>query len=130
MIDQDGWLHTGDIAIVDDDGWYTIVGRIKEIIKYKGYQVFPAELEMILIEHPQVADCAVIGVEDDDAGEIPTAFVVPAGDKIDPDALIDFVAEQVAPYKRIRAIRVVEQIPKSSSGRILRRMLHEPGRAA
>ena len=84
---------------------------------------------MILLEHPQVADCAVIGLEDDEAGEIPTAFVVPAGNEIDPDALIEFVAEQVAPYKRIRAIRVVEQIPKSPSGRILRRMLHEPERA-
>jgi acyl-CoA synthetase (AMP-forming)/AMP-acid ligase II len=130
MIDHDGWLHTGDIAIVDDDGWYTIVGRIKEIIKYKGFQVFPAELELILIEHPQVADCAVIGIEDDEAGEVPTAFVVPAGDEIDPGALIEFVAPQVAPYKRIRAIRIVEQIPRSSSGRILRRMLHEPESAA
>ena len=76
-VDQDGWLRSGDIAVVDEEGWFTIVGRIKEIIKYKGFQVFPAELEMILIAHPGVADCAVIGVDDEEAGEVPQAFVVP-----------------------------------------------------
>ncbi|MBV8992704.1 MAG: AMP-binding protein, partial [Pseudonocardiales bacterium] len=100
MIDQDGWLHRGDIAIVDEQGWFTIVGRIKEMIKYKGYQVAPDELEAILITHPQVADCAVIGVADEEAGELPKAFVVPTAAELDPGSVIRFVAEQVAPYKR------------------------------
>jgi acyl-CoA synthetase (AMP-forming)/AMP-acid ligase II len=125
MIDPDGWLRSGDIAVVDDDGWFEIVGRIKEIIKYKGFQVFPAELEMILSAHPGVADCAVIGAADEEAGEVPKAFVVPAGDDLDHDSVMRFVAERVAPYKRIRAIQLVHQIPKSPSGRILRHMLSE-----
>ena len=124
-IDRDGWLRTGDIATVDDDGWFTVVGRIKEIIKYKGYQVFPAELEMLLLSHPDVADGAVIGVDDVEAGEIPKAFVVPASDAIDADAVLSYVAERVAPYKRIRAIELIDEIPKSQSGRVLRRVLHE-----
>ena len=125
MIDQDGWLRSGDIAVVDEQGWFTIVGRIKEMIKYKGYQVAPAELEAILITHPQVADCAVIGVADEEAGELPKAFVVPTGGELDPDSVMRFVAEQVAPYKRIRAVEIVDEIPKSPSGRILRRVLEE-----
>jgi acyl-CoA synthetase (AMP-forming)/AMP-acid ligase II len=125
MIDRDGWLRSGDIAVIDEDGWFTIVGRIKEIIKYKGFQVFPAELEMILIDHADVADCAVIGVADEEAGEVPKAFVVPAGDKLDSESVLRYVAERVAPYKRIRAIQIVEEIPKSPSGRILRRVLRE-----
>ena len=124
-IDPDGWLRTGDIAIKDEEGWFEIVGRIKEIIKSKGFQVFPAELEMILADHPAVADCAVIGVADDRAGEIPTAYIVPAGDNFDPDAILQYVAERVAPYKRIRAIEAVDQIPKSASGRILRHLLRD-----
>ena len=130
MVDADGWLRSGDIAVVDDDGWYSIVGRIKEIIKYKGYQVFPAELEMIMIGHPGVADCAVIAVPDDQAGEVPKAFVVPAGDELDAESLMAFVAGQVSPYKRIRAIEVVQEIPRSQSGRILRHVLRERERAA
>ena len=129
-VDQDGWLRSGDIAVVDEEGWFTIVGRIKEIIKYKGFQVFPAELEMILIAHPGVADCAVIGVDDEEAGEVPQAFVVPESDDLDPKAVMQFVAEQVAPYKRIRAIEIVEEIPKSPSGRVLRRVLRERQPAA
>lgn len=125
MIDDDGWLHSGDVAIVDEDGWFAIVDRVKELIKYKGFQVAPAELEAILITHPQVADCAVIGVPDDEAGELPKAFVVPAGDDLDTDALTAFVAEQVAPHKRIRAMELVQEIPKSPSGKILRRLLRD-----
>ncbi len=130
MIDEDGWLHSGDVAIVDNDGWFAIVDRVKELIKYKGFQVAPAELEAILITHPQVADCAVIGIPDDEAGELPKAFVVPAGDDLDTDALTTFVAEQVAPHKRIRAIELVEEIPKSPSGKILRRLLRDRERVA
>jgi acyl-CoA synthetase (AMP-forming)/AMP-acid ligase II len=123
MIDAEGWLHSGDVAIVDEDGWFEIVDRVKELIKYKGFQVAPAELEAILITHPHVADCAVIGIPDDEAGELPKAFVVPAGDDLEIDALTGFVAEQVAPHKRIRAIELVAEIPKSPSGKILRRLL-------
>jgi acyl-CoA synthetase (AMP-forming)/AMP-acid ligase II len=125
MIDNDGWLHSGDVAIVDEDGWFAIVDRVKELIKYKGFQVAPAELEAILITHPQVADCAVIGIPDDEAGELPKAFVVPAGDDLDVEVLMTFVAEQVAPHKRIRAIELVAEIPKSPSGKILRRLLRD-----
>ncbi|HET6918638.1 MAG TPA: AMP-binding protein [Jiangellaceae bacterium] len=129
MIDQDGWLRSGDIAVVDEDGWFTVIARVKEIIKYKGFQVAPAELEAILVGHPQVADCAVIGIADKDAGEIPKAFVVPAGDQLDAESVLQFVRDRVAPHKRIRAIEVVEEIPKSPSGRILRRVLEERERS-
>jgi acyl-CoA synthetase (AMP-forming)/AMP-acid ligase II len=122
-IDPEGWLRTGDLGIADQDGWLTIVDRIKELIKYKGLQVAPAELEAILITHPQVADCAVIGVPDQEAGEVPKAFVVPAGDDFDADAVLAFVAGQVAPHKRIRAIERVPEIPKSPAGKVLRRLL-------
>lgn len=122
MIDEDGWLHTGDIAIVDDEGYFSIVDRLKELIKYKGYQVAPAELEALLLEHPQINDAAVIGRADEDAGEIPVAYVVAEG--LDVDVVMQFVAERVAPHKRIRAVEFIEQIPKSASGKILRRELH------
>ena len=125
MIDAEGWLHSGDVAVVDEDGWFTIIDRVKELIKYKGFQVAPAELEAILITHPQVADCAVIGVPDDEAGELPKALVVPASHDLDTDALAAFVAEQVAPHKRLRVIELVAEIPKSPSGKILRRLLRE-----
>jgi len=123
VIDREGWLHTGDLGIADEDGWLTIADRVKELIKYKGLQVAPAELEAILITHPQVADCAVIGVPDQEAGEVPKAFVVPAGDDFDGQAVLAFVAGQVAPYKRIRLIEPVPEIPKSPSGKVLRRLL-------
>jgi len=125
MIDDDGWLHSGDVAIVDEDGWFAIVDRVKELIKYKGFQVAPAELEAILITHPQVADCAVIGVPDEETGELPKAFVVPVGDDLDTGMLTAFIAQQVAPHKRIRAIELVDEIPKSPSGKILRRLLRD-----
>jgi acyl-CoA synthetase (AMP-forming)/AMP-acid ligase II len=124
-IDADGWLHTGDIAIVDEDGFYSIVDRLKELIKYKGYQVPPAELEAILIAHPEVADCAVIGVPDEEAGEIPKAFIVPAGDGCDADGLMAHVADQVMPQKQVRIVEVIDEIPKSPSGKILRRVLKD-----
>ena len=124
-IDSDRWLHTGDVAVRDADGFYSIVDRLKELIKYKGFQVPPAELEALLITHSDVADVAVIGVPDDEAGELPKAFVVPAGDSIDADALMEFVAERVAPQKRVRLMESVEEIPKSPSGKILRRVLKD-----
>ena len=130
VIDHAGWLHTGDLGTADEDGWLTVVDRVKELIKYKGLQVAPAELEAILITHPQVADCAVIGVPDEEAGEVPKAFVVPAGDNFDGKAVLAFVAGQVAPYKRIRLIECTPEIPKSPSGKILRRLLRSPERVS
>jgi acyl-CoA synthetase (AMP-forming)/AMP-acid ligase II len=124
-LDADGWLHTGDIATRDADGFYSIVDRLKELIKYKGFQVPPAELEALMITHPAVADVAVIGVPDEEAGELPKAFVVPADDELDEEELMAWVADRVAPQKRIRLVESVEEIPKSPSGKILRRVLKE-----
>ncbi len=122
-IDSDGWLHTGDVAEMDDEGYYSIVDRLKELIKYKGFQVPPAELEAILINHPGVADCAVIGVPDEEAGEIPKGFVVVSDEEVTDDELMAFVAEKVSPQKKLRQIERIEAIPKSASGKILRREL-------
>jgi acyl-CoA synthetase (AMP-forming)/AMP-acid ligase II len=129
-VDPDGWLHTGDIATSDDDGFFAIVDRLKELIKYKGFQVAPAELEALLITHPAIADVAVIGSPDEEAGELPKAFVVAAGDELDADELMAWVADQVSPQKRIRLVERVDEIPKSPSGKILRRVLVERERAA
>jgi acyl-CoA synthetase (AMP-forming)/AMP-acid ligase II len=121
-IDADGWLHTGDIGYADEDGYFWIVDRVKELIKYNAFQVAPAELEALLVTHPAVADAAVIGVPDEAAGELPKAFVVRRGE-VTEDELIAFVAEQVAPYKRIRLVEFIDQVPKSPTGKILRRVL-------
>jgi acyl-CoA synthetase (AMP-forming)/AMP-acid ligase II len=120
----DGWLRTGDIGRMDEGGYFFIVDRLKELIKYKGYQVPPAELEAVLVSHPQVKDAGVIGVPMEDGGESPKACVVTDGD-VDPDELIAYVAERVAPYKRIREVELVDEIPKSASGKILRRVLRD-----
>jgi acyl-CoA synthetase (AMP-forming)/AMP-acid ligase II len=128
-VDEGGWLHTGDVATVDGDGYFRIVDRLKELIKYKGYQVAPAELEALLITHPGVGDVAVIGVADEEAGELPKAFVVPAHDDLDPEELMDWAGEQVAPQKRVRLVEITDEIPKSPSGKILRRVLVERERA-
>jgi acyl-CoA synthetase (AMP-forming)/AMP-acid ligase II len=124
-VDEEGWLHSGDIAVIDDDGDCFIVDRLKELIKFKGYQVAPAELEALLITHPGVQDVAVIGVADEEAGELPKAFVVAAGEDLDDDELMAWVSERVAPYKRVRLVERIEEIPKSPSGKILRRVLVE-----
>src|SRR5215213_5461326 len=122
---EDGWLKTGDVALIEEGEIWRIVDRVKELIKYKGYQVPPAELEALLIGHPDVADAAVIPIADESGGEAPKACVVPAGEELDCDALMAFVAERVAPYKRIRAVEIVDEIPKSPSGKILRRLLRD-----
>jgi acyl-CoA synthetase (AMP-forming)/AMP-acid ligase II len=122
---QDGWLKTGDVALVEDGGVFRIVDRVKELIKYKGYQVPPAELEALLVGHPGIADAAVIPIPDEDGGEAPKACVVAAGDAPDADELMAWVAEHVAPYKRIRAVEFVDEIPRSPSGKILRRLLRD-----
>ena len=128
MIDDEGWLHTGDIGYADEQGRFFIVDRLKELIKYKGMQVAPAELEGLLLKHPAVADAAVIGSPDQEAGEVPKAFIVRKGE-VDADGIMAFVAEHVAPHKKIRRVDFVEQIPKSPSGKILRRLLVEQERA-
>jgi len=127
-LDADGWLHTGDIGRVDADGYFTIVDRLKELIKYKGFQVPPAELEAVLRTHPAVGDAAVIPIPDEECGEVPKAFVV-LRRAVPPEALLAYVAERVAPYKKIRAVEVVDAIPRSPSGKILRRVLREHERA-
>jgi acyl-CoA synthetase (AMP-forming)/AMP-acid ligase II len=121
-IDQDGWLHTGDIARFDADGNLFLLDRVKELIKVKGFQVAPAELEAILRGHPAVADAAVIPVPDERAGELPKAYVVPAH-QVTPDELIDYVAARVAPHKRIHQVAFTDAIPTSPSGKTLRRLL-------
>ncbi|MGI9623716.1 MAG: AMP-binding protein [Acidimicrobiales bacterium] len=127
-IDADGWLHTGDVAIIDDDDHVSIVDRVKELIKYKGFQVPPAELEALIITHAAVADVAVIGVPDEEAGELPKAFVVlKPGEEATADQIMEFVAEDVAGYKKIRLVEFIDEIPKSPSGKILRRFLRDQG---
>ena len=128
-IDADGFLHTGDIVEVGEQGEVYVVDRLKELIKYKGYQVAPAELEALLVGHPQIADAAVIGVPDEDAGEVPKGFIVASGD-VTPDEVTAWVAERVSPYKRLRAVEIVDEIPKSASGKILRRLLVDKERSA
>jgi acyl-CoA synthetase (AMP-forming)/AMP-acid ligase II len=124
LIDADGWLHTGDIGTVDKNGWWHVVDRVKELIKYKGYQVAPAELEAVLLASPDVADAAVIGVYDERGDEVPKAFVVRApGSTATEDDVLAFVAERTAPYKRVRQLEFIEAVPKSASGKILRREL-------
>lgn len=130
ILDAEGWLHTGDIGYFDGDGYFFIVDRLKELIKYKGYQVAPAELEGTLLTHPAVADAAVIPSRDEEAGEVPKAFVaLKPGATADADELMAYVAERVAPYKRIRRLEFLDQVPKSPSGKILRRVLVERERA-
>ena len=126
-LDADGWLHTGDVAIVDEENHVSIVDRIKELIKYKGFQVPPAELEAVLVTHPAVADAAVIGIPDEEAGELPKAFVTlaPGAGSLTLEDLQAHVAEHLATYKQVRALEVLEAIPKSASGKILRRELRD-----
>ena len=126
----DGWLHTGDIVRMDEDGYVWVLDRKKELIKYKGFQVPPAELEGLLLEHPSVADAAVIGKADEESGEIPKAFVVcKEGQEASAADIIEFVASRVSTFKHIREVEFVDSIPKNPSGKILRRILVEQERA-
>ncbi len=129
LIDEDGWLHTGDVAYVDGDGFFFIVDRVKELIKYKGYQVAPAQLEGVLATHPAVADAAVIGVPDEEAGEVPKAFVALKA-PVSPEELLAFAAVRLAPYERIRELELVDAVPRSPSGKLLRRLIRDREREA
>nr|KYP65237.1 4-coumarate--CoA ligase-like 5 [Cajanus cajan] len=123
-LDSKGWLRTGDVCYIDNDGFIFIVDRLKELIKYKGYQVPPAELEALLLTHPAILDAAVIPYPDKEAGQVPMAYVVrKAGSSLSESQVMDFVAEQVAPYKRIRKVAFISSIPKNPSGKILRKDL-------
>lgn len=126
-VDADGWLHTGDLARIDEDGFMSIVDRVKELIKYKGFQVAPAELEALIVTHPAVADVAVVGMPDDEAGELPKAFVSlkPNVDAPSAQDIRDFVSAHVASYKQVHEVDFIDSIPKSASGKILRRLLRD-----
>ncbi|WP_405831140.1 4-coumarate--CoA ligase family protein [Streptomyces sp. NBC_01176] len=125
MIEPDGWLHTGDVGYVDADGWLFVVDRVKELIKYKGFQVAPAELEALLLTHPGIADAAVVGVYNEDNNEVPHAHVVRqrSATELSAGEVMMYVAERVAPYKRVRGVTFVEEVPRAASGKILRREL-------
>jgi len=130
-ITPDGWLHTGDIVRADDDDYIWVLDRKKELIKYKGFQVPPAELEGLLLGHPAVADAAVIGVQDEESGEVPKAFVVAKeGQSPSAEEIMEYIAGQVATFKQIRRVQFVDAIPKNPSGKILRRVLIEQERGA
>jgi acyl-CoA synthetase (AMP-forming)/AMP-acid ligase II len=128
-VDAEGWLHTGDIGMMDHDGYLTVVDRLKELIKVKGFQVAPAELESLLLKHPKIADVAVIPIADEESGEVPKAIVV-MREPLTADEVIEFLLPKVAHYKRVRQVAFVDAIPKSPSGKILRRILVERERAA
>ncbi|KAB2073083.1 hypothetical protein ES319_A07G060000v1 [Gossypium barbadense] len=123
-LDSEGWLKTGDICYFDSEGFLYVVDRLKELIKYKAYQVPPAELEHLLHSHPEIVDAAVIPYPDEEAGQIPMAYVVRnPGSNITQAQVMDFIAKQVAPYKKIRRVAFINSIPKTPAGKILRREL-------
>ncbi|WP_307859085.1 AMP-binding protein [Herbiconiux sp. SYSU D00978] len=124
VLDDDGWLHTGDIARMGEQGEFYVVDRLRELIRVDGEHVAPAELEALLLQHPEIADAAVVGATDDAGREFPKAFVVRARDSaLDEQAVLEFVAENADEHKRVRAVAFVDAVPKSASGKILRRHL-------
>jgi long-chain acyl-CoA synthetase len=121
---RNGWLYTGDIAWKDAEGYVYILDRKKEMIQRGGHKIAPAELEGILMEHPAVQDCAVVGIPEPGDEEFPKAFVVlHPGIVVEPEELMEFVAERVPDYKQIRELALIPEIPKNFSGKILRRIL-------
>jgi 4-coumarate--CoA ligase len=126
---DDGFLRTGDIGYIDDDGFVYVVDRAKELIKYKGHQVAPAELEDVLNHHPGIADSCCVRGQNAEGEEIPKAYVVrkdnDEGNELTEEQVLEFVAERVAPYKKVRAVEFIDAIPKSPTGKMLRRQLQE-----
>jgi long-chain acyl-CoA synthetase len=133
-IDADGWFHTGDVGVLDEDGYLAIVDRTKDMLLYKGYNVFPRELEEILFGVPGVAGAAVVGRPDEEAGELPVAYVVRRGDDagaaLTAESLMGAVNERVVPYKRLRDVVFVDAIPVSAAGKVLKRELAARERAS
>ncbi|TFG18771.1 MAG: hypothetical protein EU530_08170, partial [Promethearchaeota archaeon] len=125
---RDGWLYTGDVGVCDEEGYLSIKSRIKNLIKYKGHSVFPAEIEAYLMEHPAIMDAAVIGIPDPDVGENLKAFVVIKDEfkgKVTEQEIIDWMKERVAAYKYPRIVEFIPEMPKSAVGKVLHRMLRE-----
>ncbi len=129
-LSTDGWLKTGDIAYYDENGFFYITDRIKELIKVRGFQVPPAEIEALLLTHPNISDAAVIAIKDELSGELPRAYVTLKKDEISQNVteeeVKDWVKERVAPFKRLEGgVEFIEQVPKSPSGKLLRRILKD-----
>ncbi|TYJ25597.1 hypothetical protein E1A91_A07G060700v1 [Gossypium mustelinum] len=125
ILDSEGWLKTGDICYFDSEGFLYVVDRLKELIKYKAYQVPPAELEHLLHSHPEIVDAAVVPYPDEEAGQIPMAYVVKnPGSNITEAQIMDFIAEQVAPYKKIRRVAFITSITRTPAGKILRKLIN------
>jgi long-chain acyl-CoA synthetase len=123
---RNGWLYTGDLALMNRDGYFRIVDRKKEIIKYKGYTIAPGEVESVLYQHYAVKECAVVGKQDISSGEIPKAFIVlNEGYTTPAEEFIDFCKQRIAPYKRIREVEFIDEIPKTKVGKVLRRLLRD-----
>lgn len=121
---SEGWLRTGDLCYINEEGCVYLVDRLKDLIKYKAYQVAPAELEELLLSHPDITEAVVIPYPDQESGQIPMAYIVKnSNSKLDEKDVVNFVAKQVAPYKKIRRVAFVNSVPKNSSGKILRKDL-------
>ncbi|VDM80150.1 unnamed protein product [Strongylus vulgaris] len=128
---KDGWMHTGDVGYVDDDGYLFIVDRIKELIKVKGFQVPPAELENILTQHPAISEAVVVGIPHDTKGEVPKAYVVRQSDDLSENEVKAFVEERVSPHKHlVGGVEFVQEIPKNTSGKPLRRVLRDRNKSS
>jgi acyl-CoA synthetase (AMP-forming)/AMP-acid ligase II len=124
ILTDDGWVRTGDLVAIRDDGQLEIRDRLKELIKVKGASVAPAEIELVLRQHPAVRDAGVVGVPDADRGEAPIAFVALEA-PVEPGELAEFAAARLAGYKRPREIVVIDEVPRTATGKVLRRALRE-----
>jgi len=127
VIDQARWMHTGDLATLDEDGYCNIVGRIKDMVIRGGENVYPREVEEVLYEHPAVVEAAVVGIPHDELGEeIGAAVKIKPGETVTAEELIAFTRDRIAPYKYPRHVWLVPDLPKGPTGKILRREVHSP----